>query len=339
MGTLERLRQQVQSPSVEKPSIILETSGTEGIPKTVVLSYETLYASARIGQKMEALHAGDCWLNCLPQYQIGGLAIRYRCELAGATMLLHGSFNPQRIEQDCMRYAVTHLSLVPVMLSKLLHHFADGPPPATLRTVLMGGDRLPKSLALQAVKAGWPIVVSYGMTETASRITMLRLDVNNIGSWDEHDVGKPLPGVSLTIGGEGEVRIRSEQLFAGETREIVSGDAGAIDQRGHLHIHGRLDDQILSAGICIDPVEVEQRLQACPWVDSVGVAGCPDREWGALIVAVFEQPLDDAVKQWVREQMPSHLRPRRFIVVEQLQRTVSGKLDRHWLRKVVRNVA
>ncbi|HIJ34495.1 MAG TPA: hypothetical protein HPP65_08845, partial [Gammaproteobacteria bacterium] len=75
MGTLERLRQQVQSPSVEKPSIILETSGTEGIPKTVVLSYETLYASARIGQKMEALHAGDCWLNCLPQYQIGGLAI------------------------------------------------------------------------------------------------------------------------------------------------------------------------------------------------------------------------------------------------------------------------
>ena len=99
------------------PSILLETSGSEGCPKRIALNYQTLRASALMGQALEALRTGDCWLNCLPQTHVGGLAIHYRCEQAGANMLLHSGFNPERVQQDIEQYAVTHISLVAVMLS------------------------------------------------------------------------------------------------------------------------------------------------------------------------------------------------------------------------------
>ena len=320
------------------PSILLETSGSEGCPKRIALNYQTLRASALMGQALEALRTGDCWLNCLPQTHVGGLAIHYRCEQAGANMLLHSGFNPERVQQDIEQYAVTHISLVPVMLSKLLDQYGDEPAPESLRTVLMGGDRLPKELAVRAVNAGWPIVVSYGMTETASRITLLRLSVDTVTEWEESDVGSPLPGVSLTIGDAGEVRIRSEQLFPGEEKEVVTGDSGSIDECGHLHIHGRLDDQILSAGYLVDPLEVEQQLLSCPSIRTVAVAGRADSEWGALVVAVTEQPLSSSAHDWIEQNLSSYQRPRYFVVVEQLKRNSSGKLDRQWLKLVVEGV-
>ncbi|MBT3196913.1 MAG: AMP-binding protein [Gammaproteobacteria bacterium] len=318
------------------PAIVVETSGSEGEAKKVALSYAMLRASARMGQQLEELRAGDCWLNCLPQFHVGGLAIHYRCEEAGASMLLHRDFDPARIERELDNGSVTHLSLVPVMLAKLLEQYGGRPAPQPLRTVLIGGDRLPKPLAERAVATSWPIVVSYGMTETASRITMLRLCRENIERWEESDVGPPLPGVTLSIGEQGAVHIQSDRLFPGAVQALISADRGAIDEAGHLHLYGRLDQQILSGGELIDPLEVEQRMLQCPWITGVAITELPDPQWGARIVAVVksEYPIED-LRLWTKKQLPGYLRPRAFVRVAQFPRGKTGKLDRRGLKALV----
>lgn len=317
--------------SVDGTNIVVDTSGTEGVPKKVTLSVDTLRASARMGRDMEELQPGDCWLNCLPLNHVGGLSIKYRCEEAGATMLFHEGFDPEKIHIDFERHTVTHISLVPVMLSKLLDHFGDEAAPTSLKTVLIGGDHLPKSLAQRAVESGWPLVVSYGMTETASRITMLRLSSENIEEWDESDVGEPLPGVSITIGDKGEIRVRSSQLL-GE-QEVVTADHGDVDDNGHLHVYGRMDYRIISGGETIDPVAVEKLMASAPGVKDVGIGSVPDKEWGERIVAVIDGDRDQVrVIRWMRDNIPPGLRPRELLFVSGLRRNGMGKLDREWLK-------
>ncbi len=316
-------------------SVTIETSGTEGVPRKVVLSAEQFHASARIGQEIEDLQPGDCWLNCLSMEHVGGVAIAYRCRQAGATMIRHSTFDVEQVALTLQRHPVTHLSLVPVMLIQLLDHFEMERAPAALRTVLIGGDRLPKAVAARALHQGWPLLIGYGMTETASRITLLRLTEKMLTQWQPDDVGPPLPGIELSIGGRGEVRVRSEELFPGENREVVTGDRGEIDQRGHLHIHGRLDYQILSAGRLIDPAMVESQLLACPAIDRVAVTAVADAIWGSRIVAVLEHPINHEIEMWVQENIESGLRPRCWVCIEQLPYTRSGKVDRHRLQQYV----
>ncbi len=70
---------------------------------------------------------------------------------------------------DLARWGITHCSLVPAMLAALVEL---GPPPASLRVALVGGQGLNPALAQRAIAAGWPIQVSYGMTETASAVAV-----------------------------------------------------------------------------------------------------------------------------------------------------------------------
>ena len=318
--------------------IIVETSGSEGQPKPVLLSFAMLRASAALGEVAEKLQAGDRWLNCLPMHHVGGLAIAYRCERAGAAMRLLSRFDPAQLLEILHDEPITHLSLVPVMLSKLLQQAAGRPPPASLKLVLMGGDRLPKAVATQAVEQGWPIAVSYGMTETASRITLLPLNRENIEQWDSSDVGPPLPGVQLTISETGAVVITSPALFPQVPHQHITQDRGWIDERGHLHLQGRLDHQILSGGLLISPLAVEECLLQHPAIDAVGVAGRKDDEWGEVVVAVVTIPITAELEAWIQEQLPSEQRPRALQQVGELQRTANGKIDRKWLREVVNHV-
>ncbi len=321
-----------------RSEITLETSGSEGVAKRVELPLEMLRASARMGQQLEDLQPGDCWLNCMPQYHVSGVAIEIRCREVGATMLRHERFDPERIHLDLRKHPVTHLSLVPVMLSRLLDQFGEEPAPGSLKTVLIGGDRLQKPLARRAVEQGWPIVVSYGMTESASRITMLRLNRESIDSWDPGDVGPPLPGVELSISIGGEVCVRSEQLFGDPLFELVTRDRGFLDSQGHLHLQGRLDQTIISGGVTVDPVRVEQLMLEAPGVEEVGVTSIPDPEWGERIVALVRgQGSQEEVKRWAGENIPSAVRPRIIRVVASLPRNRLGKLDRARLAEVLQD--
>ncbi|MDF1530148.1 MAG: AMP-binding protein, partial [Sedimenticola sp.] len=112
--------------------LIIATSGTTGDPKGVMLSGANLAASAVASEARLGLGRGDSWLACLPLFHIGGLSILLRCLAVGAKVLLQEGFDAAKVWGQIAKGAVTHISLVPAMLDRLLQQAGDEHPPAAL---------------------------------------------------------------------------------------------------------------------------------------------------------------------------------------------------------------
>ena len=352
----ERLRRIDRLPTTSKeivvpaqvnandPALVIATSGSEGLPKAVVLSHAALAAAAQSSSAVIPLETGDVWLDCLPLNHIGGLAIFWRCLGAGATVRLHDGFDAAAVWEDIKADKASHISLVPAMLARLLE-IADAPPPATLGCVLIGGAALSRPLWERATQAGWPLHVSYGMSETAAQITTLP----PTDRWHEGLVGYPLPNAEIAIDATGRVQIRSLQLMLGylgaensgpENGWLRTGDLGRIGDNGMLTLLGRADDVFISAGVNIHPQEVEAQLAACPGISDVAVTASTDPVWGdtlaALVVGAVEP---EVVREWSRTHLPAAWHPRRFQCVAVLPRNALGKLERQALPALLDGVA
>ncbi len=340
---LAMLLKQAELPG--SAELLISTSGSTGEPKQVMLSEANLVASVQAGRSRIPLGPGDVWLNCLPLKHIGGIAIIYRCAEAGAAVLLHPGFDAARVREDMVRHGVSHISLVPAMLARLLE---AGPPPAQLKYALVGGGPLSANLARRAHQSGWPICPTYGMSEAASQVATLAAFPPD---WREGMAGLPLPGISveivdengLPVKGEGRIRVRGPSIMigyanaAGEAGHglldgcFVSGDRGYMDEQGNLVVLGRCDDMLVSGGVNVHPAEVEGLLLACPGVTDVAVTAVSDEVWGDRIAALVVGGELQAVKDWCRGRLPSHLRPRLFVAVSALPRNAMGKLERKQL--------
>lgn len=319
-------------------ALIIATSGSEGKPHAVLLGNAQLDAAATAANERLGLLAGDRWLNCLPLYHIGGQAILWRCALAGATVVLHDGFVPAAVALDLATQPITHISLVPAMLARLLD--LEVRPPRSLRVALIGGAALSRPLYDRARAAGWPLVVSYGLSETAA---LVAAHAPTDGPWREGLAGRPLPGHEFRIGDDGRIAIRGPQVMlgyadgsgVGSDGWLITGDLGAIDAEGRLSVLGRADDMLISGGRNVHPQEVEDCLAACPGVEEIAIAGQPDPVWGDVLVALVVGPVEPAdLFEYARKHLPSAAQPRRFHRLDHLPRTAAGKLDRLALRQI-----
>lgn len=336
-------------------ALMVATSGSSGEPKAVMLTARALAAAAHASQSRTPLGPGDRWLACLPLFHIGGYSILARCALAGAEAVLHAGFDAERVWQAIQHEGITHVSLVPTMLARLLEiatvpmsHGGPAvtvPPAPTLRHVLVGGAALPGALAERAASLGWPLQPTYGMSETAAQIaTLARLPQ----SWRPGFVGAPLPGVEIALAADGRLKVRGPMLMAGyanpgrmpgdglEDGWFVTNDRAEIGADGALTILGRADATIVSGGKKIPPQQVEDALARCPGVAAVGVVGRPDAIWGEVVCAVYAGAPDEAeLLAWCREHVPSALLPRAALRVAALPLLSNGKPDRRALRELV----
>ena len=335
--------QSLSPPDPGAVQLVIATSGTTGTPKGVMLTGNALVASVRASRKRLPLNSGDTWLACLPMFHIGGLSILARCVEAGATVLLHDGFNEQAVLADLKRQEVTHLSLVPTMLFRLLEASKGAPAPKSLKVVLVGGAALSKPLAERARLAGWPIAPTYGMSETASQCATL---TSLTAEWREGEVGPMLDGFDAAIEQE-RLKIRGPSLMAGylnATGRLGSGltdgwyitnDVAAIGDDGSLTILGRADDVINSGGEKIHPTVVESALMDISGISEVAVIGIGDSEWGESLVAVFTgQAGEKEVLAAAGEMLSGPFKPRRAVKVDHLPRNTLGKIDRKELKKI-----
>ena len=338
----------ISPPSRYRPdsiALLVATSGSSGRPKAVMLQAGALAAAAQASHAVTPLHPGDRWLACLPLFHIGGYSILVRCQLAGAVPILHHGFDAERVWHSLSHEAVTHLSLVPTMLSRLID-LHSVPPPQSLRHVLVGGAALTSDLAARADDLGWPIQPTYGMSEMASQVATLP---SLPRPWRTGQVGRPLPGVEAALTPDGRLKLRGPIMMAGyanptlspgdgldEDGWFVTSDLAEIAADGGLTILGRGDDVIISGGKKIMPEMVEEILASCPGLDAIAVLGLPDLEWGEMVVVAFvgasspQQLLD-----WCRENVTSPLRPRRAIKLDGVPLLGNGKIDRVALRRLI----
>jgi O-succinylbenzoic acid--CoA ligase len=342
------------SSAADPLALLIPTSGTSGAPKVAMLSQRALLASSVLVNQRLDLRAGDQWLCCLPLQHIGGLAIAYRCALAGAALRLQSGlaagFDADAVRLELERHEITHLSLVPPMLARLLAVGAI--PPPSLRVLLLGGQALDDRLARRAVAAGWPLFVTYGMSETCSQVVTARFDIREPAA----GLGAPLPGVVLDCHGcDGEpsvLRIKGPMVMTGyanpqrrpgiglEDGWLMTSDLACLDAHGGLRVLGRADEVLIVGGIKLLPAEIETRLAAVPEVGAVAVVGVPDPLWGQTIAACYTGSVDlNAIDAWCRAHLVSSERPRVFVRCQALPRLASGKLDRMALKAMAADAA
>jgi O-succinylbenzoic acid--CoA ligase len=292
------------------PGIVVLTSGSSGGAKGVIHQEASLEASARGANKHLAFGPGGRWVVTLPMNHVGGLAILYRALTSGGTMV----FPPDRRDLLVALREATHISLVSTQLGRLLEVWASQPP-EELERILMGGSPIPSGLSDRAVRKGWPIVVSYGMTEMGSLVTATEVGVTSSS-------GGVLEGRRLRIGEAGQIEVGGGALFSGyldgpEAGEWhKTGDMGSLNEHGELVVRGRIDNMFISGGENVHPESIEEAIRATQGVDDAVVVPVPDTEFGARPVAFVSGSASfPDVENAVRALIPGYMVPVRWRVL------------------------
>ena len=357
------LRSAVPELTVDTPVALVLTSGSTGKPRPVPLTHGNLMASARGAGERLRLGPTDAWLASLSPAHVGGLALLHRAAVVGSPVVTRPTFDPDEFLALARRGDVSHASLVPVMLRRVLDAAEDEPAPRSLRCLLLGGARTPLPLLERALRRRWPVALTYGLTEASSQVATAPPErVREKPGC----VGRPLPGVQVAIRspdsgepgsrGVGELLVRGATVAPLPPRDpdtgtptgtvhvdrsgwLRTGDLGRLDEDGELWITGRASDRIVSGGVTVEPAEVEEVLVRHPAVAQAAVTGIPDEEWGERIVAVVV-PVDGAsppgeaeVLAFAAERLAAGKRPRALRSVPALPLNANGKVDRAALRE------
>jgi len=335
-----------EGPSLDpdRPATILHTSGTSGTPKAALHTWVNHLYSAKGANANMPLREGDRWLLSLPLYHVGGLAPLVRCAIAGAAVVLPSS--EQTLAENLRRGDVTYLSLVPTQFRRLLDAI-EGPPPSSLRGVLLGGGPIPSVLVQRAQARRWPVLASYGCTEMASQVTTTAL--GTMGSALE-SAGRRLPHRRLRID-DGEIQVAGRPLFEGyvtadgvadsrtEDGWYPTGDRGRIDAAGRLHVLGRMDRMFVSGGENVQPEEIEEVLQQVSGVERAVVVSVSDPDYGARPVAFVDGPdtvSAEALSTALAEQLPGFKIPDAFHPLTPEPDTGGLKVDHEHLERRAR---
>jgi O-succinylbenzoic acid--CoA ligase len=319
------------------PAVILLTSGTTGTPGAVSLTFGNLRASALGSMERLGLGTSDTWLASLSPSHVGGLALLSRATILGSTLLLEGPFQAESFASLVAAGSVSHASLVPTMLHQFLEVWGETLCPDSLRCLLIGGAKAPAGLLERALELGFPLALTYGLTEASSQVATAppELVKKKPGT-----VGYPLAGVEVRLSQDGEILVRGPTVASGLAKEdgwLPTGDLARLDQDGHLWIVGRLAHRIISGGVNVDPAEVEAVLRTHPGIQEAVVVGIPDPEWGEKVVTAVV-PRDgvslksEELNRLARAALSPAKRPRSILAVKALPRNPNGKVDRNRVR-------
>ncbi len=296
----------VPGPDLDAPATHLSTSGSTGAPKQVVATLRQHLESARASQANLPLRPGDRWLLSLPLYHVGGVAIVARTVLAGAAVVRSD------LPPDGALRRVTHLSVVPTQLRRLLSTAEGRAAARRLSAILLGGARPPPALVARARGLGLPIHATYGCTEAGSQISTTPHDATQE---DLSTAGWPLEHVEVRVADDDRLWVRGTSVIGdsslgGEGGWLRTGDAGRFDDDGRLVVLGRADEVIISGGENIHPAEIERALLAAPGVRDARVVGVPDDDYGERPVAfVLGDPDPVALHATLDARLPRFKHP------------------------------
>jgi acyl-CoA ligase (AMP-forming) (exosortase A-associated) len=351
---------------------ILYTSGSTGQPKGVMLSHRNLIAGAEIVAEYLQITHDDRTLAVLPFSFDAGLNQLMTALLQGATCVLLKFLFAKEIVAALVEEQITGLAGVPSLWNLLAHEpskLSETPLPH-LRYITNTGGAMPLEV-LARLRAALPtteVVLMYGLTE-AFRSTYLPPDQldrrpTSIGKaipnteifvvdadgrrCQPGEIGELVhrgPTVSLGYWGQPELTrqvLRPNPFAAPELGEpdlvCYSGDLVRQDEEGYLYFVGRRDNLIKSAGFRISPNEVEAALCQAGDLREAAVIGLPDEILGQSILAFVvhgAQPAlsNDDLLERVAALLPRHMVPRDVVVLSELPKTPSGKIDYPALRK------
>jgi acyl-CoA synthetase (AMP-forming)/AMP-acid ligase II len=349
------------APDPDRPVAVVFTSGTTGDPKGAVFSVRQLAAIGEIdgggrwgggGRGLSSTsfaHLG--YMTKLPQALRGG----------GTTYLMERWSAGDALEM-VERHRVTALGGIPTQLALMLRHprFATTDT-SSVRAIAIGGGPATAALVREVrTRFGVPVVVRYTCTEAGVGVGTAPDDPPEDA---EETVGRARAGVELTVrdpedhglatGEVGQVCLRSAAVMSrywhdpGATaavftadRAVRTGDLGFVDNRGRLHLSGRLKEMYVRGGYNVFPLEVENVLADHPGVAHVAVVPRPDPVMGEIGVAVVvprtePAPTLESLRAHGRTRLAAYKLPEALEITAELPRTAMEKIDRGALRAMV----
>ena len=325
----------------KRVSVVIETSGSTGVPKRVMLSTNALLAGA--AASAVALGGAGQWLLALPVHYIAGAQVLVRSLAAETTPLVlpPGHFDPKTFQRlaETMTEPLRYTALVPVQLARLLDAADDPTLLAGLRrftAILVGGQAIRPELIKRAESLDVRVVRTYGSSETAGGCIYNGVP---IGDTLVRVVGGQLE-LSGSVLAEGYLddAERTADRFVVErgVRWYRTGDLGEVDPRtGRVTVLGRADNVIISGGEKVSLDAVERIVRSHPGFEHAVVLGGDDETWGQVPVVVVD---GGAARTDVADVAASVVavlgraaRPARVVRVPELPLLASGKPDRRAL--------
>ncbi|QLK86321.1 o-succinylbenzoate--CoA ligase [Staphylococcus sp. 17KM0847] len=323
---------------------IMFTSGTTGSQKAVPQTFKNHRASAESCKVSLGFDKTSRWLVVLPIYHISGLSIVIRSVLYGFTLFLMDKFDEVRVLNALQQQHITHISLVPLTLQRLM--YAGLTKPYHLEKVLLGGAKLEKKFVEQALSYHLPIYNSFGMTETCSQFltahpNMLASHPETVGRVSQHN---QLKVIAPNAQGHGELCVRGDNVMNGYLYPsdvpgcfdaegyFKTGDIASIDHQGYVVIHDRRKDLIISGGENIYPNEIERIAKQHPAVIDAMCVGIYDEYWGQrpFLYLVAQECIED-IWEFLSERLAKYKLPVDIQYVTKLPYTSTGKLKRQLL--------
>ncbi|MGH2842239.1 MAG: long-chain-fatty-acid--CoA ligase [Solirubrobacteraceae bacterium] len=300
---------------------ICYTGGTTGAPKGVMLSHQNLLANARHNLAATGHSQADRWLHVPPMFHVAGIANVLACTWAGARQVIVPRFEARAFIEAVRRERITHVALVPTMLSMLVAELEregrEGAALPSLRHIQYAASPITPALQRRVGELfHCALVQFYGMTEAAPTVTELNAQDHRRGLRGEQpyarrlgSIGRPVAGVQVEVRGPdgsalpcdqvGELCVRGPNVMLGYWRRpedsaaalaggwYRSGDAARRDRDGYLYVVDRLKDMIITGGENVYCTEVEAALASHPTVAEAAVFGIPDPHWGEAVHAVI----------------------------------------------------
>jgi O-succinylbenzoic acid--CoA ligase len=305
-------------------ALVVNTSGSTGDAKSVVLSSAALVASTNASHKYLGATPGDSWSLLLPTTHIAGLNVIIRATALG-TRVIDNRETEDYVDADFVSIVPTQLYKALTTDTKLFEHLAAA------EAVLVGGAPLTDKLKQDAANKDLKIISTYGMTEMSGGCVYNQ---------------KPLAGVEVKVSNAGVIQLSGPMMASGylhtdgeiariaDSEWFTTNDLGEITN-GMLKVLGRADDVIISGGEKISLSAAEERIkQILPTANLITFA-MPDDLWGEKLCLASTSKID--LKD-LRAKLDSILIPKEIYFFKEIPTTVLGKPDRHRAVEIAKKI-
>lgn len=348
----------------EDEFIIVYTSGTTGVPKGIV---HTHYGRDRFGLTAALAFGVDHHARTLlttPLFTNGTWAMMLPTVLAGGTTFMAPKFDPGQFLATVESERVTHSIMTPPQFAAILNHpEADTRDMNSLRLLASVGSNMRSELRQRVLdRFGCNFIETYGLTEGVSTIIDREQMERKAGTVGKPGMGNDLriiddAGNELPAGEKGEIVGYANILMKGYhnrpdlTEEAIwldergrtylkTGDIGVLDEDGFLTILDRKKDMIVSGGLNVFAIDIEEVFGQHPDVLDVAVIGVPHEKWGETPLAlVIRKPgapaMEEELKEWANQRLGKHQRVFAVRFMDEFPRNALGKVLKRQIREAI----